>query len=612
MKKAILSMMALMMAVCAQSQNFDRLPNEKMPPAQAALVKKMPAKASTITPADNQMWWGYYSENDFANVGYGYGQATTIDAFIYIPAGTEMVSTSTTIKAVRAWVHSDIKYATDFKIWISRTVPENIDAVDYVQQVDVSSLSSGVNEIALNTPFMVNGTDLYVGYTATTSGSAYFIAVCENPTPNAFFYRRGNSTKDYSSDGRLALQILIEGGTYPTNIASVADFGQSVVLKGQTVNIPVTITNKGKNNIESISYTIATEGSITTPETTIPISSLCYNGDAKIDVPFTSDDDSRKYEKTFTLTKVNGVPNTYSKNTATGSVITVTASPASLPVVEEFTGTWCGYCPYGMVGMKKAYDKYGDNVALISVHDGDVMAISAYSPVVNKFAEGFPSSRINREGENIYPYYLVDYISNASSRATVGTIELAASWADNQQTSIKFDTKTKFVYNDNSGNYGIAFVLVEDGLKGDGNNWAQRNYLSGGSGDDDMSFWFNSPDPVSGIEYDDVAVAGWDLLDGISGSVNSVIKADEVQEFSYTGNLTQFNNIQDKTKLKAIALLINRANGSIVNAAQVNMAAPTKPLKGDVNEDGKVDVADIATIIDIMAASAREGGTDAE
>ena len=127
-----------------------------------------------------------------------------------------------------------------------------------------------------------------------------------------------------------------------------------------------------------------------------------------------------------------------------------------------------------------------------------------------------------------------------------------------------------------------------------------------------MSFWFNSPDPVSGIEYDDVAVAGWDLLDGISGSVNSVIKADEVQEFSYTGNLTQFNNIQDKTKLKAIALLINRANGSIVNAAQVNMAAPTKPLKGDVNEDGKVDVADIATIIDIMAASAREGGTDAE
>ena len=602
-----------MMAVCVQAQNFDRMPNEKMPPAQAALVHKMPAKASTITPADNQMWWGYYSESENANVGYGYNQAVTLDAYIYIPAGTDMVSTSSSIKAMRMWLRWS-SMITDFKIWISRTVPESINAVDYVQQVQASSLVDGVNEIALETPFMVNGTDLYVGYTATISGSAYCICVCDNPTPNAFFYRNSsdNKIKDYSSDGRLALQILLEGGTYPTNIAAVENFGQSIVLKGQTVDIPITITNKGKDNIESISYTIATESSITTPETTIPISALGYNGSAKIYVPFASDAESRKYGKTFTLTKVNGVPNTYSQNTATGTLITVTNSPSSLPVVEEFTGTWCGYCPYGMVGMQKAHDEYGDEVVLIAVHDGDVMEIPAYSPVVYQYADGFPSSRINREGENIYPYYLMYYINNTFNRATVGTIELVASWADNQQTSIKFDTKTKFVYNDNSGNYGIAFVLVEDGLKGDGSSWAQTNYLSGDSGEDDMSFWFNSPRSVSGIEYNHVAVAGWDLLNGISGSVNSVIKAGEVQEFSYTGDLSQFTNIQDKTKLKAIALLINRENGSIVNAAQVKMAGPTKPLKGDVNEDGKVDVADIATIIDIMAASAREGGTDVE
>ena len=194
--------MALMMAVCVQAQNFDRMPNEKMPPAQAALVHKMPAKASTITPADNQMWWGYYSESEYAGIGYGYNQAVTLDAYIYIPAGTDMVSTSSSIKAMRMWLRWS-SMITDFKIWISRTVPESINAVDYVQQVQASSLVDGVNEIALETPFMVNGTDLYVGYTATISGSAYCISVCNNPTPNDFFYRNSNDNNVmvYSYDG---------------------------------------------------------------------------------------------------------------------------------------------------------------------------------------------------------------------------------------------------------------------------------------------------------------------------------------------------------------------------------------------------------------------------
>jgi hypothetical protein len=272
-------------------------------------------------------------------------------------------------------------------------------------------------------------------------------------------------------------------------------------------------------------------------------------------------------------------------------------------VVEEFTGTWCGWCPYGTVGMEKLHETFGDNVAQIAVHYGDVMSISAYSPVINEYPDGFPSSFINREGDNVYPSAanLLYYVDKAFDRATVGTIELSAKWANEEKTSVKFDTKTSFVYSDNSGNYGIAFVIVEDGLKGEGSSWAQTNNLNGGSGDDDMSFWYTAGSPVSGLEYNHVAVAGWDLLNGINNSVKTNIVADEVQEFSYTGSLSSFTGIQDKSKLKAIALLINRENGVIVNASQVNLGTPAKKLRGDVNEDGSVDVADIATIISIMA-----------
>lgn len=617
MKKVLIPLLALMTAMSVQAQNPDRSPNEAMPPLQTATMSRMPAKAAAITPTETQMWWGYYSEGDTGNSQYGYNQSVTIDAFIYVPGGTEMVSGST-IKAVRAWFGSDISNVSDFKVWISRSVPASGGAADYVQQVSTSQLTNGANEFVLNTPYVVDNGGFYVGYTATTTGRAYFISVCDTPTPNAFYYRRSNngSVVNYSDDGRLALQLLLDGGTYPTNCATVKDFGQSTVFKGQSATIPVTIVNKGKNAISSISYVITTNGSSPTAETTLQVGSLSYNGERTLRISFASDADARKYEKTVTITKVNGMTNNYRQNSASGSLITVTEQLTSLPVVEEFTGTWCGYCPYGTVGMQNAHDKYGDKVALIAVHGDDVMAISPYEPVISKYVSGYPSSRINREGESIYPYYLVNYIDAASQRATVGTIELSATWADEAQGSVKLDTKTKFVYSDDNANYGIAFVLVEDGLKGTGSGWSQSNYLSGESGDSDMTFWYNSPSTVSGIEYNHVAVAGWDLLNGIDGSVGSSVVAGVEQKYSFTGDLSQFANIQDKSRLTAIALLINRSNGTIVNAAQtkVGTSSPVNidPSKGDVNGDGKVDVADIASIISIMAAQARVGGAAGE
>ena len=49
-------------------------------------------------------------------------------------------------------------------------------------------------------------------------------------------------------------------------------------------------------------------------------------------------------------------------------------------------------------------------------------------------------------------------------------------------------------------------------------------------------------------------------------------------------------------------------NGKPVMEGFVNVTLEEDPSKGDVNDDGGVDVADIATIIDIMAAQARQQG----
>lgn len=120
-----------------------------------------------------------------------------------------------------------------------------------------------------------------------------------------------------------------------------------------------------------------------------------------------------------------------------------------------------------------------------------------------------------------------------------------------------------------NGDYGIAYVLIADGLTGTGSSWAQANYMSGDYSDPTMSFWADSPSKVTGLAFNHVAVGAWDIADGVNGSVNSTITAGEVQNYNFKADITSKSVIQDKSKLSVVALLIDRSSGSIVNATQV-------------------------------------------
>ncbi len=529
-----------------------------------------------ITPTDSQMWWGYFSKSEATNLPYdgnlGYNKACTLDAAIYIPAGEEMVGNST-IKAIRIWLGQEISSIDgDMKVWISTSKPTDVTQSACIQTVSHSSLKKGLNDIELTTPFKVNNKGIYVGFTFAIKQAAYPIMSGGADAPNSFFVRVDNGDWNDLSDygyGKLSLQILLDGGTYPSNQVDVSDFGQRVVLKGQSSTVAVTITNKGKNTISNVSYVVSTEGGVTTEEKKVLLTrSLDYNSSATISVSFPSDEESKKYKKTLTLTKVNNVENESEKKTGTGYLITVTEVPKMIPVVEEFTGTWCGYCPYGIVAMEKAHETYGDDVVLIAAHNGDVMQISGYDPITNGVGS-FPSADVNRTGE-FYPSTsaLNTKIKNAQKLTTQGSIQLMAMWTSASKTAIDFTTQSTFVYDDDSGQYGIAYVLVADGLTGSGSNWAQSNYLSGQSGDDEMSYWYSASSKIYNYKFDHVAVAAWDITNGVDESVEPVIRAGQTQYYTFRGSIQGNSLVQDKSKLTAVALLIDRVSGRVVNAAQ--------------------------------------------
>lgn len=542
-----------------------------------AMLVAVSAKARIIEAGENQVWWGYFNESDFEVGDYTIGTGTSMALMgaIYVPANHPQLGTST-VKAVRIYISSGVASTlTGLRLWISKTLPSKVGEADYMQTA-IGTLKDGINDFNLRTPYEVNNGGFYIGYYVKSS-TGYFIRSGGTDAPNAFLVGNpevGMNWTDLNGNGlgKLAFQLLIEGGTFNEYGAVADDFGNSFVLKGESVDVPVSITNTGKQTISQISYTIATDDGPAGPEQTLSLGSLPFGGTKTVSLAFPSEKEPRKYKKTLTITKVNEEENPNAGSKAEGFIITLAEKRPVRPVIEEFTGTWCGWCPRGMVGMEKIHETFGDQVVQIAAHSGDVMQLSEYTPVINTFADGYPSSITDR----LYsadPSFasLRSVVNTALGRLAQGTVQLSAEWEDDNCEAVAFTATTNFSYSDDEGQYGIAFVLTEDGLSGTTSDWAQANYYNGQSGDSSMSFWYTAGASVSGLEFNHVPVAAWGIQKGIDGSVKEKITAGANQTFTYVGDITKKSLIQDKSKLKAVALLIDRTSGVIVNAAQAEI-----------------------------------------
>lgn len=603
MKKLLtLSLLALFMGtVHAQSVTNSQV-YQKVAQEKKGAVRKM-----KITPKDNQMWWANYDLSEDAGWYLnGTGKAEHYNIATFIPYNL-VGGAGTTIGGFSFFpITSELK---NIKVWIAKSLPEFGKSAD-LETVDVALSdieNENFNDVAFAKEYEIPTSGLYVGYSFDVTGlneryspHPYLSTNTGANREKAHLLSSTSSTKWKEQAGNVLVKVLIGGSGIMKNAATFSDFGTGFVLSGGQVGIPVKLTNLGAEPITSISYKVLTDGKETSTGT-LNVSCEGYQSSTTVTIQMDADNEAKASKKELVITEVNGKANENANNLASGKLITILTKPEVVPVVEEFTGTWCGYCPYGMVGMSKAHEKYGDKVALIAAHSGDVMEIEGYKDILGGVGS-FPSAFMNREVD-FYPdsYSILYTINNAMNRVVPGAVKAVASWSDNNKTIVTIDTETTFQYNDNDGKFGLAYVIVADGLKGTSSSWRQSNFLSGGSGDSDMQFWYNAPSSVSDIEFNHVAIAAHDVVHGVNGSVNPTIKAGESQRFSYQVDLSSNQLVQDKSKLKAIVLLVESETGNIVNAAISPIGDTAPSIVGDINSDKEVNVTDVVTLISYIA-----------
>ena len=584
-KQVLLLFAALFTAVSVSAQQWSQEVTELTSPF-GLRAKAAPAKG-TITPTEGQLWWGYMTENDLSSVtSVGVGQANlTFLAAIKVPANHEQLGSST-IKAVRIFVDNGLGTSmSNVKVWISSSLPATAAAASYVQ--DVASLVDGYNDIELTTPYEINNGEFYVGY-AVTSSEKYPITSCGTDVPNAFLISVPGSMgwEDLNGYGfgKLAFQILVEGGTFPNDSATPNDVDYQIAQIGSTATIKIPVTNIGQNPLTSIDYTITSDGETGAEQHADVASPITFNNIGEVEITIDADSELGVKTKTLTITKVNGNENASSNNSVSFPLYTVVQLATHRVTVEEYTGTGCGWCPRGMVGMEKLRHTFGDSFVGIAVHQynsGDAMYIAPNS-YANLNFDGAPQCTLERRYYTD-PYYgngedICDDFRAVLARQPLVAVDVEAMWNEDQS---KVNAKATVQSLADGANYKIEYVLIGDGITGTASGFKQSNYYpnyySSSSLPEDLAPFGSGGQygttSVAGLTFNDVALSSSYVSGSNQASQLTNLSNTEPAYSEYTLNLptkTVLLNAIDREQVYVAVLLVDNS-GKIANAAKAKV-----------------------------------------
>lgn len=531
-----------------------------------------------------------YNVNDDVPMVYGFKKKETYDVAIRIADPTLVGTRVTSMKVdfpvkdgafenVTAWLSKELKLEN------KKNVP------------DICSVEATVSdewlEVSFPEPYTITEEGVYVGYSfsITDLDEALYhwptnpIAVVEGDAVDGLYVHSSRTQLKWASIvsklGAVSSMVVMLDTDYGENGAAASLPESCYVAVGEQYPVGLRVINHGTNPLTTFTYSYAA-GSYTgsgTVNLDEPVEGIGEFADVQVMLDAIPVIGTYPFE--FTVDTVNGVENTDISSTATSSLVVMPFVPVNRPLVEEFTGLGCGYCPRGYIAMEEMPNLFGDRFVGMAYHSRNYETGCMVTLTDDEFpfsVGGFPSGTINRISEmdpSLFPSVWASYAQGMP----VADVDVALEWADEEMTRLTAHASARFVRDIKDAGYKLSIALVADGLKNEA--WGQSNYYRGKDPDGvESPLWdlfINGQSKVYDLTFNDV-VAYYKDVHGIEGSLPAEIVAGDTYTFDYSietadvVNLKGEQFINPEATVKAVVVVLD-ANGRPVNCNKSNSVA---------------------------------------
>lgn len=357
-----------------------------------------------------------------------------------------------------------------------------------------------------------------------------------------------------------ALKIDKAVTSFDAGITAIGN-GDKYATPGTNNALKVTLSNPKNTTINSVDVYYSINDGAAQMESLTGLA-LYPGGSKSVDLSATLNRASvGTYKVKAWIANANGTGGTgvATNDTVTDYFYAVTDFPQKNVVIEEGTGTWCGWCPRGAVYMDSIHAVHGDRTVLIAVHNGDPMTVAAYDGQMG--LTGYPGARVNRSVV-VDPSQIFDEYDRTINDYGLATLNLEAYY--NAATKKVTGHATALFAGPANGDFRLAMVITEDSVTGSGSTYAQTNYYSGGA-NGEMGGYENLPQsvPANQMHYDFVAREIVGGFKGQTGSLPAVIATGASANYNFTSSALA--TAVRKDKIKAHLLLIDAKSNKIYN-----------------------------------------------
>ncbi|MDC1372023.1 Omp28-related outer membrane protein [Flavobacteriaceae bacterium] len=231
-----------------------------------------------------------------------------------------------------------------------------------------------------------------------------------------------------------------------------------------------------------------------------------------------------------------------SQNYSTDLIVFDIVEPINKVIVEDYTGTWCGYCPpvaHAIYELKEVYD----NIISVGIHNNDELTIDQESDLRSELGiSGFPSARLNRTISWFDPYQISDVNSLLSEENNVAISIKSA------LENIDLEVNLRIVSNVELVNHKLVIYLVESNLIYDQSNYF--NYV-------EDSYFYNLGNPIENYSHQDVLRKS---ITNISGNALDLIQPLTDYKFNFNVEISP-DFVQEN--LAIVAMVVDSNNNAI-------------------------------------------------